>query len=90
MKWIPSSTAGRIVGVNTVLLLVLHAGRQLLNPATSILWYLVALAVGNFILGADALLHRRGPVTAVYLLAALLIGLIGFGDCVTHFRLHPQ
>ncbi|WP_426491705.1 hypothetical protein [Hymenobacter sp. 102] len=44
----------------------------------------------NLVLGADALLHHRGSVTAVYLLAALLIGLIGFGDCVTHCRLHPQ
>ncbi|UOQ71317.1 hypothetical protein [Hymenobacter cellulosilyticus] len=81
------SRIGLILLVNLGILLVLHVVRQLLDSSESIFLFLLGLSFVNGLLFRAALLNGNKKNSLGFLMAALLIFLIGFGDCATHLKL---
>ena len=82
------SRVGRILLVNLGIIVVLHLGRQLLDSSAGIFVVLFIMAIVNFVLFLLALFDADSRKNSVgFLLAALLVFLIGFGDCATHLKL---
>jgi hypothetical protein len=84
----PQHYIGRIVLSNLGIVLALHLGRQLLTGGDEgifILLFVLAYLNGLFFIGC--LVSGRGKTGIGFLLAALLVFVIGFGDCATHLRL---
>ncbi|PJJ60836.1 hypothetical protein [Hymenobacter chitinivorans] len=81
------SRIGLILLVNLGIMLVLHVGRQLLDSSEGIFLLLFFMSFINGLLFLVALLdgHKRNSLG--FLLAAMLIFIIGFGDCATHLKL---
>ncbi|RSK43931.1 hypothetical protein [Hymenobacter rigui] len=84
----PKHYIGRILLINLALVLVLHIGRQLLTGGyEGIFMLLFVLAYLNVMGCIGCLVSGRGKTSIGFLLAALLVFVIGFGDCATHLRL---
>lgn len=84
----PKRYIGRILLLNLGVVLALHIGRQLLTGGyDSIFMLLFVLAYLNVLFFIGCLVSGRGRTGIGFLLAALLVFVIGFGDCATHLRL---
>ncbi|GGF21456.1 hypothetical protein GCM10011383_36390 [Hymenobacter cavernae] len=83
----PKSHFGRVLLINLGLVLLLHLGRTLLAPESGIYGALFFLAIVDFMLFLIALISRRGETGLALLLSTLLVFMIGFSDCGTHFHL---
>jgi apolipoprotein N-acyltransferase len=81
------SRIGRILLVNLGIMVVLHIGRQLLDSSEGIFVLLFIMAFINGLLFLLALFDSNKKNSLGFLLAAVLIFLIGFGDCATHLKL---
>ncbi|OON69241.1 hypothetical protein [Hymenobacter sp. CRA2] len=89
----PRNYFGRVLLVHLILVLLIHVGRQLLfdDPErTTIFFVLVLIAVLDAVCFFVMLVTGRWRQGLAYAVAALLVFLIGFGDCATHFHLGPM
>ena len=86
----PKSYFGRVILLNLGLVVVLHVGRELLDERSGIYGALYLLGFLNFAIALVAFVTRRGSVGRACLLSALLIGIAGFSDCVTHMHFSVQ
>jgi len=84
----PKHYIGRILLINLGVVLVLHIGRQLLTGGDEGIFVLLfAMAFVNGVLFLGCLVSGRGKTSIGFLLAALLVFMMGFGDCATHLKL---
>ena len=84
----PKHYIGRILLINLGVVLVLHIGRQLLTGGDEGIFVLLfAMSFLNILLFIGCLFSGRGKTSIGFLLAALLVFVIGFGDCATHLKL---
>lgn len=84
----PKHYIGRILLINLGVVLLLHIGRQLLTGGDEGIFILLfAMAFVNVLLFFGCLFSGRGKTSIGFLLAALLVFVIGFGDCATHLKL---
>jgi hypothetical protein len=83
----PKSYFGWVLLANLGLVLLLHLGRTLLSPDSGIYGALFFLAIVDSSLFLIAIISKRGEAGLAFILSALLVFLIGFSDCGTHFHL---
>ncbi|WP_400190551.1 hypothetical protein [Hymenobacter sp. B81] len=83
----PPSRLGRILLAHLGLILVLHLGRQLIDDDMGIFGLLFLLAFLDVVAFLVLLAGGHGRLGRSFLLAALLVFLIGFSDCATHLNL---
>ncbi|OUJ72903.1 hypothetical protein [Hymenobacter crusticola] len=83
----PKSYFGRVLLANIGLVLVLHLGRTVVAPDSGIYGALFFLAFIDFLLFIIALLSGKGETGLAFFLSMLLVFLVGFSDCGTHFHL---
>ncbi|WP_426491704.1 hypothetical protein [Hymenobacter sp. 102] len=84
----PRHYIGRVLLINLGIVLALHPGRQLFTGGDEgifMLLFVLAYLNGLFFIGC--LVSGRSKTGIGFLLAALLVFVIGFGDCATHLRL---
>ncbi|WP_185283221.1 hypothetical protein [Hymenobacter sp. NBH84] len=87
----PKSPVGRILLLNLGLVLLLHVGREMLAPQEGVFPLLFCLAFVDF-LGALFIITQGGSgrKVATFLIAALLVFIVGFSDCASHFHLDTR
>lgn len=86
----PKSYFGRILLLNLGLVVLLHAGRELLEPGSGIYGALFALVFVDFVLALILMVAGQSKTALSCLLAALLVGMAGFSDCASHFHLDTR
>lgn len=86
----PKSYFGRVLLLNLGLVVLLHVGRELLEPTSGIYGALFALVFVDFVMALLCRATRRDETALACLLAALLVGMAGFSDCATHFHLDTR
>ncbi|QIX60051.1 hypothetical protein HER32_02135 [Hymenobacter sp. BT18] len=86
----PSPEKGRVglvLLINLGIIVVLHVGRQLLDSNESIFLILFGMSFLNGMLFLLMLVTGKRKTSLGFFLAALLVFIIGFGDCATHLNL---
>ncbi|RTQ51725.1 hypothetical protein EJV47_07995 [Hymenobacter gummosus] len=86
----PPSRMGWVLLAHLGLVLLLHLVRQLVNDDVGIFPMLFLLAFGDLLAFFVLLFSGRWRLGLGFLLAGLLVFLIGFGDCATHLHLGPM
>ena len=83
----PSAHLGRVLLIHLGLTLVLHLGRQMIDDDAGIFIILFLLAAFDLAAFVAMLISGQWRLGLSFLLSALLMFIIGFGDCATHLHL---
>ncbi|MBC6609351.1 hypothetical protein H8B15_00340 [Hymenobacter sp. BT507] len=87
----PKSLFGRILLLNLGMVLLLHVGREILAPQEGVFPLLFCLAFVDFMGALFFMVQgKQGSNVAACLLATLLVFIIGFSDCASHFHLDTR
>jgi len=87
----PKNYFGRIVLLNLGIVLLLHLGREVVAPQEGVFPLLFFLAFANFIAALFFLIQgKQGSKVAACMLSALLVFIVGFSDCASHFHLDTR
>lgn len=87
----PKSSFGRILLLNFGVVLLLHVGRELVAPQEGIFPLLFCLTFADFMAALFFLIQgKQGRKVAACTLSALLVFIVGFSDCASHFHLDTR